>query len=329
MWKGLRSIFAVVNKDPAPVQAKHIGVDLADIDGAILEEDEMPRPQWKVIDEWIKANVPAEDLEQAWIEAAYSWLTILQKHVGDAYSVHHSKNFFVLTGRGHESARFLLRNSEQAANLLVKWLGPVAEKQGIGKHVLLSFATDEAYYKYIAYYYPSGHPMLPSSGVHLGGKGYRHIALAPSRQIMHVLVHELTHNRLAHLGIPRWLNEGLAMAMEKHISGHLSRDLDRSLYREHLLYWTGETIQNFWSGWAFHDPADRVSHLSYNLAQVLVCLLSDEFPDFIEFVSHAQYADAGEAAAQHHLGISLGDAVATFLGEGPWTPIFKEPVENN
>lgn len=329
MWKTLRSIFSSGEKKLVSAPAKPIGVDLEKISGAILEEDEMPRPQWKVIHEWIKAKVPAEDAEHAWIEAAFGWLTILQQHLGDTYSVHHSKNFFVLTGKGRESAKFLLHNSERTAKLLVEWLGPVAEKQGIGKHVILSFTTHEEYYKYIAYFYPPDHPMLPSAGVYLSGKGYRHIALAPSAQLMHVLVHELTHNRLAHLKIPHWLNEGLAMAMEKHISGHLRRDLDRSLYREHSQYWTNKTIQRFWSGEAFHDPADRVSYLSYNLAEVLVNILADEFPDFIEFVSHAEWGDAGEAAAQKYLEISLGDAVATFLGAGAWAPLPPELTLGN
>jgi hypothetical protein len=74
-------------------------------------------------------------------------------------------------------------------------------------------------------------------------KGYRHIALPPSLALQNTLIHELMHNRLAHLPSPTWLSEGLAVTVERRIGGNKSGLLDRELHQKHA---TLDTT-NHWS----------------------------------------------------------------------------------
>jgi hypothetical protein len=130
----------------------------------------------------------------------------------------------------------------------------------------------------------------------------------------------LTHNRLAHLPLPRWLGEGLAVAMERRIGGNKFGRLDRELHQKHMRHWTPQTIESFWTGESFLDQDGEVVHLSYSLAEILVDILVQDFPRprFIEFVAQAHGSDSGQAAANQGLGITLGELVSTFLGPGEW-----------
>lgn len=344
MWKLLGSLLGrpeparqiLPDHSPTELPPERIGIFLPQINGAFILEDGLPRPQWQVVRKCIESRTPGEVVEdwiaarsgkktvspreQAWHEAAHSWLSTLGEALGPEYGVHSAGDFLLLTDKGRTSVRYLLENAQRTVSLLEHWLGPLARKHGTGPHALLAFGQEAAYYRYLEYFYPDEQTILPTSGVFLHGTGYHHIALAPSPQILFTLVHELTHNRLAHLDLPRWLNEGIAMVMEKQISGHHRTDLDRWAYREHSQYWTPETIQGFWNGTSFFEAEDRAQHLSYSLAQTLVSTLAEEFSDFASFVADAKASDAGEASAHQHLGLSLSDAAASFLGEGDWKP---------
>jgi hypothetical protein len=79
----------------------------------------------------------------------------------------------------------------------------------------------------------------PSGGVFLS-RGYRRIALPPSPRLKDTLIHELTHNRLAHLHSPIWLAEGLAATMERRVGGNRHGRLDRELYQKHKEHWSSD-----------------------------------------------------------------------------------------
>jgi hypothetical protein len=306
------------------VPTKRLGIELAKIDGAWIEEAKFPRPQWKVIYAWVKQHVEDESLPIAWHEISCDWVSSLKKHLGEHYFIYESPNFILLTGRSRDAGKAILQTCELAVKFLVSWLGPIAEKRGQGKHVILDFDSSENYYDYVSYFYPAGSPPVVTGGVFLRD-GYHHIALPPAQQIQDVLVHELTHNRVAHLPLPKWLNEGIAVTMERKISGNKNGQVDRELHRKHRGYWSTETISAFWNGRSFVDIEGDTIHLSYNLAEVLVDLLVQEFPNFLEFVSEANYKDAGESAAAKCFDISLNDLASTFLGPGDWTPRCSVP----
>jgi len=303
----------------APVVSKRLTIDLATIEGALVREKEFQRPQWKVIRAWIKEHAAAEDLAATWQGVAFDWLSRLQADLGNKYSISESTNFVLLTSRSAAAAQSILRTSESAVQLLTNWLGSVAEKRGYGKHVILDFDTEENYYVYVSYFRPRDSPIIASGGVFLRD-GYQHIALPPSKRMQDVLIHELAHNRLAHLPLPSWLNEGIAVNMERRVGGNKQGMLDRDLVQKHRKYWTKETIEGFWSGTSFRDMDGKVIHLSYSLAEILVDLLVQEFPNFMDFVARANWNDAGQGAAFEVFGVTLNDIAQTFLGPGEWAP---------
>lgn len=305
-------------KKPSPAPAKRLGIDLARIEGALVIEKEFPRPQWKIVRTWLEKNIAEDDLSAAWQEIAWTWLSRLREHLGGSYSVSQSTNFILLTNRDINARQFILRTSETAVQLLVHWLGVVAEKRGHGKHVILDFDTIENYYDYVSYFYATDAGVRASGGVFLR-KGYQHIALPPLPRPQDTLIHELTHNRLSHLPLPSWLNEGIAVTIERKIGGNKGGRLDRDLHRKHREYWTTETIVAFWTGDSFDDDEGEVIHLSYSLAETLVDLMVQEFPSFMDFVAHAQRDDAGQAAARKVFGVDLNEIAAIFLGPGDWT----------
>jgi hypothetical protein len=95
--------------------------------------------------------------------------------------------------------------------------------------------------------------------------------------------------------------------------------LDQELAAAHDAFWNEQNIQEFWAGKTFHQPGEG-NTLSYSLAEILVTLLEENRDDFLQFVEHADYHDAGQDAALGFLGKSLGDAAASFLGPGDWRP---------
>jgi hypothetical protein len=314
--------FSSLFKSEAPDEAapaKHLGIDLQSIDQALIEKEGCPRPQWDVIRAWIKANVAIEDFPIAWNEVGLSWLLSLKHHLGSLYLVLQSPNFWLLTARPQAEGFILLRIGEAVIRELTNWLGPIANKQGHGKHVILDFETTDHYYRYISYFSPPGAPLKASGGVFLA-RGYRHIALPPSPGLQNTLIHELTHNRLAHLPSPRWLGEGLAVTMERRIGGNRFGRLDREMQQKHLRHWTSQTILPFWSGESFLDQDGEIVSLSYGLAEILVDILVQDFPRprFIAFVAGASRTDSGQTAASKCLGITLGELISCFLGPGEW-----------
>jgi hypothetical protein len=300
---------------------------LAGIEGALAEDHDLPRPQWKIIRQWITTNIPEKDVSQAWHELALDWLNVLRDRLGGSYTVTSSPNFLLLTSRSRDAARSILNTSETAIQRLVRWLGPIAEKRGNGPHVILDFKTIEHYYDYLSYFYPADSHTIASGGIFLS-RGYQHIALPPSNWMQDTLVHELTHNRLTHLHLPLWLEEGVAVTMERKISGNRHGTLDRELDRKHRAYWSPATIPAFWSGASFRNPDGEISHLSYSLAEILVDLMVQEFPNFMDFVARAKAEDAGQAAAKESFDVSLNDITIAFLGPGDWTQaIVVEPAK--
>ena len=113
------------------------------------------------------------------------------------------------------------------------------------------------------------------------------------------------------------------MRMEQLICGSDVFQLDQEIYDKHATHWNKATIQQFWTGESWGLPGDSFE-LSYNLAQVLwrkiEVDLSAPREAIVQFSSSANAEDAGEVACQSVFGLSLGDLVMDFLGEGPWTP---------
>jgi len=298
-------------------------LEVPDRDEWFPKLDAFPRPDWPAIWGWERAWVKKEDLAEATCHITRHWLERLRTTLGDAYSVVESEHFHLVSSLDEAARLRMLQFLERSRARLVQTLGDVAWTDGIGKHVVLRFASLDQYYPYIAHFYSEGEHAT-SGGMFLRN-GYAHIAYyeqltMDSERV--TLAHELAHNLVAHLPLPSWLNEALAEAFDADLAGGRFAAVDRELHAEHEAYWNADAIQEFWMGKSFHVPEGQ--RVAYSLAQVLLDIINREVrpkpEEFRRFVTQATWHDAGEAAAQEQLEVGLGEIASVFLGEGDWSP---------
>jgi hypothetical protein len=313
---------------------------------AFSYEDGFHRADWELIGQWIDSNVAPLDAEAAWDEAVLLWTTTLRDDLGGSYFVLQSRQTVLLCDLPLQTARWILEYAGRAAITIKAQLGKTAWSGAFGKDVLLIFSDEDDYYQYLSYHSPDGE-QAASGGVCIHS-GCTHIAL-PWRDELdaaNAIIHELTHDCLAHLPLPRWLNEGVAVTLQKAIappSRAIGQSEQSALYaatinwraptmwdelaERHFAFWTEENIQSFWAGTSFFQPGDS-NELSYSLAEVLVKLLSErgDADAFHAFLVAARWDDAGQTAALDCLGSDLGEIAGTFLGEGIWRPQRKAIV---
>lgn len=281
-------------------------------------------PDWSAISEIVEKKFPESEWHSAWEGASRAWLERIRDRLGGDYRIHETANFMILSAAPARVLKHACVSFEDSLTRILTSLEGVASDEGYGKHVVMMFASLDAYYDYITYFYPEGeHPM--SGGVCLAGEGYVHFAFPTTDYSSYrtVLVHELTHGCLGHLPLPLWLNEALAMRMEQLICGSDIFHLDQEIYGKHRAHWNETTIQRFWTGESWALPGDPFE-LSYNLAQVLWRKIEVDLAaprvEMLRFISDARFEDAGEAACQAIFELGLGDLVMDFLGEGAWAP---------
>jgi ribosomal protein L40E len=282
------------------------------------------RPHWKAIAKVIEQEVPPGERPGAWVALVRQWVHTLCEQLAPSYRVYETANFFILTSAPEQLADDACRSYEAAFISILRKLEGVASHQGQGKHAVLMFESHDDYYRYISYFHRDGeHPM--SGGVCLKRGGYIHFAFPNPRFRSHrtVLVHELTHGCLAHLPLPSWINEALAMRMEQAVCDPAIYPLQLEELEQHLSFWNATSIQQFWSGESWDIPGEAFK-LSYSLARILwrkiEVDLHAERGAILEFARTAQAKDAGEAAAKSCFGISLAALAEDFLGEGSWAP---------
>lgn len=275
------------------------------------------KPDWNKLDEKLDNNLSQEELNTYWTKECKNWLDVVANHYGSEYRVEKTDNFFILSNESKRYIELFSQFIERTLKRILFTLKGMAADQGYGQYVVMIFQNPDDYYNYLEIMYPQGSQIGFSAGVFIN-QGYGHFVF-PSQNIEisePIAVHELTHACLAHLPIPLWLNEGLAVLMEEVLAGQ-ELHIDKHTFNRHRQYWNNETIQNFWSGDSFHATDDS-QELSYHLAHIIARNLAKDTSSFSVFVNHAHYQDAGSKAALEILGYSLSDIVGSFLGDGHW-----------
>lgn len=289
------------------------------VDGLMPRTDRYPRPDWERIAARVSQAAPSDE-NGAWWSIADRWMEEHCVNAGKEYWCTRSENFLLTSPLDKRSASNIMKFAERARRGITKALNGLIDTGGLGPHVILVFETQEEYYDYIAPFYPDGGQFAVSTGVHLN-PGYGHFALprAEPDALEAVVAHELTHALVSHLPLPRWLNEGIAVNLESSLCPRYARRLDLSWIDRHQTWWDSESVQEYWSGLAFHRP-DKFSELSYELAWVTVRSLAEDYELFRQFASEASYEDAGQVASQAIFGHGLGKHFEALLGEGDWEP---------
>jgi hypothetical protein len=318
------------NARESPGKSGH-WIDLSRIEGAFKVDRGLRHPQWESIGKAIETSVPEGSRIDAWGEAARQWVDELQADLGGQYSVCEGKNVILLSPLAPKAARRFSKFSASVYEDIVFNLKHLAWEGWPGVRVVLIFTEADDYEAYLGAFFTGG--QVPRvSGVHLN-QGYPHVALlwTTEEDVCAIIVHELGHHCLAHLPLPIWLNEGIAVVLEHLIiwaRHHLLASwlVNRArpqpwaeLAPEHRQHWNARTIQTFWAGTSFHEGG-IISDLSYSLAAALTVRLDKRRLLFLPFVRHAGWEDAGQTAAMEWLGIELGQEVAALLGPGDWDP---------
>ena len=303
-------------------------------------ENGFHRVDWTIVRNWIETSLLPADWNEAWSEAALLWVEKLRADLGGGYQVLVSRQSILLCDQPFQTARWLSEYAGRSASTIKDYLGQTAWSSAYGRDVLLIFTELDDYDHYVAHHLAEGEN--PASGGMCLNSGYTHIALPWTDQAdaANAIIHELTHDCLAHLPLPHWLNEAVAVTLERAIGSppRQAGESDQSavygasigwrppmmwdeLAEQHFAFWNEQNIQTFWAGTSFHIPGES-NELSYSLAEVFMKLLSERttLEHFRTFLEAARQDDAGQTAAIDILGVDLGDIAMTFLGEGNWRP---------
>ncbi len=275
------------------------------------------KPDWHQIALKIGESGSHDSLHSAWGVECQRWLNAVSEQFGSDYRVEESPNFSIMSNESPRYIKVFSEFLESKLKQIVRTLDGIASDKGYGKHVAMIFQDIDQYYEYVDMFFPDEGEFGLSSGMYIN-EGYGHFVF-PSQDIdmaEPIAVHELTHACLAHLPIPLWLNEGLAVLMEEVLAGN-TLYIDKKVVTRHQNYWNKQTIQDFWSGDSFYS-SDEGQRLSYHLAHILTRNISQDYLAFSQFVNNANFEDAGSAASIKYLDYSLEQIVGSFLGEGDW-----------
>lgn len=289
-----------------------------------FDDTELPIPDWQRIGEAEPKELGEEQAHAYWTSAAQHWLEACIDQLGEGYRITESKDFLLMSTLEERPAQLFLSTCQRMLARISRSLGPLADDRGWGKYVVMVYEDPDDYYAYIAHYYPEGGEYAMSSGMFVQA-GYGHFVM-PLENIDNmepVVAHELTHCLLAHLPIPAWLNEGLAVNTEYTLFPQLAAPgaqlyFPHEVAAQHAAYWNEDSIQAFWSGKSFLHTDDG-NRLSYDLARKITALAAGDEPAFRAFVAAAQMQDGG-LGAEHHLGFPIAHLVEAVLGEGNWQP---------
>jgi hypothetical protein len=236
----------------------------------------LPHPDWDAAREWLAA-LPAGERAQAWIALERGWLDWLRGPLGLHYRLYESDAALLLTTQPARLAQVKLAYLARTLKRIQGALEDIADHEAGGKEILIAFADEEDYYRYVSGFYPDGGTFGMSSGMHLGG-GCGHF-VTHGVELEHLeptIVHEMTHSCLSHLRLPLWVNEGLAQAIERRFAP-VAADPFAQLERleKQKSFWGDGRIQEFWSGHAFHRP-DQRQEMAYALALAMTETLAQD-----------------------------------------------------
>ena len=336
MLKILRSLFSPTSQDASSLRPQQLSNEVPThirasnvapfplAENLVLEHG-LPVPDWGFFFAWLDTIPEEASRTAAWDACEMAWLQHLREALGPSYHLAGLNQTLILSSLEAEALNSTFAFMNRTSQRILKLLAGMAEAPAWGHDILIIFDDEDTYYNYVARYYAGGGEYSMSSGMHISA-GCSHFVTTKSdlQTIEPIIAHEMTHRYLAHLPIPIWLNEGIAVNTEQRICPPPAPLYSpQVLHEKHRHFWGPAEIQTFWSGDSFHR-ADEGNMLSYDLARILVGHFSADWDRFQKFVLSAHHADAGQAAAVQNLELSLGAAVASIMAQTPdesWEPL--------
>lgn len=300
---------------------------------------------WPALAAYINQRFATLDHAEAYRDTVAIWASHIAEDFGGKYSVAQTAQFVCISELEQEHAARSIRFAEHAEESIRGWLHDVGWQNAANP--LLVFITEaDDYDAYVSQFYGEG-TFAASIGVQIR-HGYPQIVVhfLSWHEALTTLAHEMTHACVGHLPLPRWLDEGVAIMLQKQIGDVPPPEswsqmeavwsvqsqwsppvLSAEMAERHHAFWDEEKLQGFWAGTAFNEPGDA-SELSYSLAEILTQIITQDYANWRDFVARAQWGDAGQTAALDCFGAGLGEIAGTFLGEGEWRPVRKELVKH-
>lgn len=309
---------------PAPLQLSFAGLPPLALAPHMQTSNGYPFFRWQALEEWTAALPDPQRAVLASQVIKRAWLSHLRDAFGSTVRLHEADDAFVLSPLANNVVLATAAYVTTTRARIDKLLAGLAQFPEHDKSVLVVAPDETDYYHYVSTYYPDGGHFANSGGMFINhGCPHFVVALNDLANIEPVIAHELTHSALAHLHLPRWLDEGLAVNTEMRLTrGGGTGYTQHQLHAMHLAFWGPQEMQEFWSGASFFRP-DNGNLLSYELARVLVAHMGSDWTRFSSFARAAERSDGGAQAAQDIFGVSLGTLVCALLEQeydAAWEP---------
>ena len=260
---------------------------------------------------------------QAVALARRAWLLHLRDALGSGYRLYETAEAWVLSPLPDRELVATAGYVRKTRHGVGRVLGRLASQPAGDRAILIVLEDPDTYYRYVSSFYPGGE--FASSGGMFVDAGAPHFVMQRDdlSAIEPTIAHEMTHAALAHLHLPRWLDEGLAVNTEHKLTrAPRSSFTPAEMRAKRRAFWNPATIQQFWSGWSFLRSDDG-NLLSYDLAATAVAQLARDWPAFECFALAARADDGGAAAARDELDVDLGPLACLLLDREPdveWRP---------
>jgi hypothetical protein len=308
--------------EPAPAVLDRQDGATFDFRSSLADGHGFPIPDWQAVADW--ADGAGADRAAALNLARRAWLLHLRDAAGGGLHVVETRHALVLSSFEDRIAIAAANYVSDVRGRIVKLLAGIAEFPAGEQSVMLLFDTRDDYYRYVSNYYPDDGEFAFSGGMfihagcpHFVGEKADLSALEP------MIAHEMTHSSVAHLSLPLWLDEGIAVNTEHRLSFQPANHQDAiDKINKHREFWTPERVQEFWSGQSFRRT-DEGNELSYDMARHIVELLGRDWESFTRFAHAVRREDGGAAAAREILDLDLGHLAETAIGmsgQTGWSP---------
>ncbi|MES2962421.1 MAG: hypothetical protein V4760_00930 [Bdellovibrionota bacterium] len=284
----------------------------AEFDQFMTKVNGITQVDWLRFYGFIDSNsIALEPGASEWDALLETWLGCAARDLGGKYQLSKSDNFFFLSAHSPDSAHTILKFAESALGSIEE-LVPEIRTQDKWRLVLVQIHEAESYLNYSEYHSGGYAVSTAAAGMFLPSAGYQHIVMGPieAPAIETTIAHELAHYCLAQHDPPLWLDEGMAVTIERTLSGRQIM-ITREDMNAHRALWSEENIKKFLDGTAF---AEFDATLTYGLAEILVHgILQTDRAKLFELVKASSREDGGNEAFLAHFGVDVRDMILGFL----------------
>jgi hypothetical protein len=309
--------------DPAPDFVELPGREAFPVVENTFNGHDFPILDWQALERWADAG-PAAAKHEAIARGRRAWLAHFRDSLDGAHLLE-TRDAWVLSSYEPSLAKTVAAYVSTSRSRILRLLEGIAHFGPGERSIFVALDSQEQYYRYVANYYPEDGEFSFSGGMYLHF-GCPHFVTVKDElwRLEPVIAHELTHSAVAHLELPLWLDEGIAVTTEQHVSvgSHRQHRDQVDLIGKHLEFWNAERMQEFWAGESFRR-VDEGNTLSYDLATQIVGLAGREWDAFVRFATSARRDDGGAAAAMTEFNLDLGRLAAMALNVAPqagWSP---------